>query len=375
MKKSILLVLFALLMIMTLALSACQPQVVEKIVEKTVEVEKIVQQTVQVEKVVQQTVQVEKTVMVQVTAEPSKYKLAVILPGVITDADYNTLGYLAGLAVQKDMGIQMAYSESVPVPDVDRVMREYIDQGYNIIFAHGGQFKPQTVALAKLFPDLTFICEGDAEDPAAPANYWQIDRNFQDTYYVMGYTAGRTTKTGKIGYIAGLTMPFTSQEVHAIQQALADNKLNAELKTVWTGDFNDPTKARQVADTMISENVDVIMGSLNLGMFGIFEAAKAYQGANKPILVTAKYTDKTAFAPNNYITSSLYDFSGPLKNIVQKTIEGTKGGYYPMTFGDGFSVQLPAKNVSPEIAADISKVVEDIKSGKIVVAKDATPIK
>jgi len=311
---------------------------------------------------------------VQVTPEPSKYKLAVILPGVITDADYNTLGYLAGLAVQKDLGIQMAYSESVPVPDVDRVMREYIDQGYNIIFAHGGQFKPQTVELAKAFPDLTFICEGDAEDPAAPANYWQIDRNFQVTYYVMGYIAGRVTKTGKIGYIAGLTMPFTYQEVHAIQQALKDNNLTAELKTVWAGDFNDPTKARQVADTMISENVDVIMGSLNLGMFGIFEASKAHQGTD-PILVTAKYTDKTSFAPKNYITSSLYDFSKPLENIIKKTMEGTKGGYYPMTYGDGFSIQTPAKNVSPEIAADINKIVEDIKNGKIVVVKDATEIK
>jgi basic membrane protein A len=360
MKKRICAALFVLLVISTMALSACQPQVIEK----TVEVEKIVEKTVEVEKIVE----------VQVTPLPSKYKLAIVLPGVITDADYNTLGYLAGLAVQKDMGIQMAYSESVPVPDVDRVMREYIDQGFNIIFAHGGQFKPQTIELAKQFPELTFICEGDAEDPAAPPNYWQIDRNFQVSYYVMGYIAGRTTQTGKIGYIAGLTMPFTYQEVHAIQQALTDNNLKAELKMVWAGDFNDPTKARQVADTMIAENVDVIMGSLNLGMFGIFEAAKANQGAN-PILVTAKYTDKTSFAPKNYITSSLYDFAGPLKNIIQKTIDGTPGGYYPMTYGDGFSIQTPAKNVSPEIAADIDKLVEDIKSGKVVVVRDSTEIK
>jgi basic membrane protein A len=366
MKKSFIAVIMALLAVSTLALAACQPQVIRE----TVQVE--VERTVEVVSTVE--VEVEKTVMVQVTPEPSKYKLAVILPGVITDADYNTLGYLSGMAVQKDMGIEWAYSESVPVPDVDRVMREYIDQGYNIIFAHGGQFKPAVVELAKAFPDLTFICEGDAEDPEAPANYWQIDRNFHVTYYVMGYIAGRTTQTGKIGYIAGLTMPFTYQEVHAIQQALTDHDLDVELKTIWAGDFNDPTKARQVADTMIAENVDVIMGSLNLGMFGIFEAAKAAQGA-APVLVTAKYTDKTTFAPANYITSSLYDFAGPLKNIIQKTMEGTTGGYYPMTYGDGFSIQTPVRNVPEDVAADIEALVEDIKSGKITVVKDATEIK
>jgi basic membrane protein A len=190
----------------------------------------------------------------------------------------------------------------------------------------------------------------------------------------MGYIAARVTKTGKIGYLAGLKMPFTYQELHAVEQAIKDNNLKVEVKKVWTGDFNDPTKARQVADTMISENVDVIMGSLNLGMFGVFEAAKAAKGAN-PVLVTAKYTDKTSFAPANYLTSSLYDFAGPLKNMVLKAQEGVMGGYYPLTYGDGFSIQTPVKNVSPEIAADVQKLVDDIKSGKITVVKDSTEIK
>ena len=58
------------------------------------------------------------------TPAETKLKLAAIFPGVISDSDYNTLGYLGAEAVQKDMGVEMAYSESVPVPDIDRVMRE-----------------------------------------------------------------------------------------------------------------------------------------------------------------------------------------------------------------------------------------------------------
>lgn len=57
------------------------------------------------------------------------YKLAAIFPGVITDADYNTLAYEGIVALKEATGIETAYSESVPVPDVDRVMREYIDAG------------------------------------------------------------------------------------------------------------------------------------------------------------------------------------------------------------------------------------------------------
>jgi basic membrane protein A len=260
----------------------------------------------------------------------------------------------------------------VAVPDVDRVMREYVDLKYNVIWTHGGQFVNQTVELAKQFPDVTFIAEGDAPVKDPPANLWFITRNFHVGFYAVGAAAAMASKTGKIGYICGQTLPFSYAEVHAIQQALKDQNLNVELKTVWAGDFNDPTKARQVADAMIADGVDVIIGSLNLGMFGVFEAVKA---SSKPVLVTAKYSDKTSFAPKNYITALLYDFSGPLKEILQKVQKGEKGGVYPLGFATGVSLQSPLKNVPPEMQGKVDAIIKDIKDGKIQVANDITPIK
>jgi basic membrane protein A len=307
------------------------------------------------------------------TAPPPKvYKLAAIFPGVITDADYNTLGYIAATAVQSDMGIKMAYSESVAVPDVERVMREYIDAGFNIIWTHGGQFISQTKGLAKQFPNVVFIGETDAPEAEAPENLWVIDRNFQTGFYALGVLAAKQTKSGKIGYLGGQTLGFSYAEVRAIQQAMKDVGSTATLKTVWAGDFNDPTKARQIADAMIAEGIDVIIGSLNLGMFGLFEAVKAGSGT---VLVTAKYTDKSLYAPKNCITSLLYDFAGPLKEIVSKIQGGQKGGYYPLGFATGVKLQLPLKNVGDDVNKAAAQAIEDVKSGKIQVVKDNTPIK
>ena len=87
--------------------------------------------------------------------EPAmSYKMAAIFPGTITDADYNTLGYIGLTSVGTDLGIPVAYSENVAVPDVDGVMREYLDDDFNIIFTHGGQFVSQTKELAAEFPDV-----------------------------------------------------------------------------------------------------------------------------------------------------------------------------------------------------------------------------
>lgn len=303
-------------------------------------------------------------------AQKESLKLAALFPGVITDADYNTLGYLAINAVQADLGVETVYSENVAVPDVEGVMREYIDAGANIIFTHGGQFISQTATLAQEFPDIHFIAESDAPAEDPPPNLWVIDRNFQVGFYPIGIIAAKASKTGKIGYLGGLTLPFSYAEVHAMEQAIADLGLEVELKPVWTGDFNDPTKARQLAEAMMAEDIDVIVGSLNLGMFGLFEAVKAN---SNNVLVTAKYTDKTEFAPDNYITSVLYDFAGPLKDIVQKIQSGENGGYYPLGFDTGVSIQ-PLKNTSPDLNNEIEQVLKDLQDGTIQVNVDTTPI-
>lgn len=306
-------------------------------------------------------------------AETTKeYKLAAIFPGVITDNDYNTLAYVGMTEAQKTLGIEAVYSESVPVPDVDRVMREYIDAGYNIIWTHGGQFITQTVELAKVFPDVIFIAEGDAPVTDAPANLWFIDRNFNVGFYGIGAAAALATETGKIAYLGGQALPFSYQEVHAIEQAIADLGVDVELIPVWTADFNDPAKTRQLADALIADGVDVIMGSVNLGMVGVFEAAKAT--TDRKILITAKYSDKTSFGPDNYMTALLYDFSDPLVQIITKIKAGETGGYYPLGFDTGVKLQLPLQNVPEEVSAQVEEITQKVISGEIVVVKDSTEV-
>lgn len=354
MKKSIL-VLLSVLLVLTMALSACQQAT-----------------PVATEAAPAASDATEAPAAATEVTPAKEYKMAAIFPGVITDADYNTLAYIGVSEVTKSTGIESTYSESVAVPDVDRVMREYIDLGYNIIWTHGGQFVNQTVELAKAFPDVIFIAEGDAAVAEPPANLWFIDRNFQVGYYGIGTAAALATKTNKIAYLGGQALPFSYQEVHAIQQALADLGSDVELIYVWTGDFNDPTKARQTADALIGQGVDVIMSSLNLGVYGVFEAAKAV--ADKQILVTVKYTDKTSYAPANYVTSVIYDFAGPLQDIIMRIYAGETGGYYPLGFDTGVKVQLPLKNVDPAVQTQVEETVQKVIDGSIVVVEDSTEI-
>ena len=213
--------------------------------------------------------------------------------------------------------------------------------GNTVVWTHGSQFYDATVKVAKESPDVVFIAEQDTQPADVPDNVSVLDRNFQLAFYPLGVLAGATTKSGKIAYLGGATLPFSYSEVHAVQQALADSGSSATLSPVWTGDFNDPTKSQQFASQLIAGGNDVVLGSLNLGMVGAFEAAKSEGDGS--VLMTAKYTDKSDLAPDNYLTSVIYDFSVMLDEILTKVQDGTTGGYLGMDYDKGISLQEPAE--------------------------------
>ena len=301
----------------------------------------------------------------------SALKVAGLFSGATTDADYNSLGLLALQAAEKDQGVKTAFSESVKVPDTERVMKEYLAEGYNVIWTHGSQFFEATAKLAKQNPDVTFIGEFDDKPKEAIPNVWVIDRNFHVAFYPIGILAGATTKSGKIAYLGGLSLPFSYSEVHAMRQALKDTGSPATINPVWTGDFNDPAKAQQITSQLLDQGNDVIVGSLNLGMIGAFQAIK---GEPAGVVVTAKYTDKSQFDPTHYATSAVYDFAKPLNDLLAKIADGTRSGYYPLGFDTGVSIPAP-KNVDPAVVQLVEQAVADIKSGKVTVVKDLSPIK
>jgi basic membrane protein A len=338
-----------MLLIITMSMSACQPSAVQIPV-------------------------VQQAVTPSVTTPASNWKFVAIFPGVVTDADYNTLGYMGINEVSRELNIETAYEESVIVSQVDSILREYISDGYNIMWAHGGQYVNSMVDLATHFPEIIFIAEGDEPVLNPPDNLWFIDRNFEAGFYLIGAIAALSTRTGKIGYLGGELLPFTYAEVHAAKQAIQDLGLEdeVELIPVWVGDFNDPMKASELTGDLIDQDVDFIMGSLNLGMFGAFEAVKA---APYPrVLITAKYMDKSGFAPDNYVTSLLYDFTTPLKDIMQQILAGESGGYYSLDFETGKSLQLPLLNLEPSVEVKVITLRDQVMDGTIQVLQDMTPL-
>lgn len=293
-------------------------------------------------------------------------KVAGLFSGPVTDADMNALGLQALQAAEEEAGVEIAYAESVPVPDIEGKLRQYVSAGFGVVWTHGSQFYDATVEVAKDHPDVNFIAEFDGVPENQPENVWVIDRNFHTVFYPLGVLASHLTETGKVGYLGGLSLPFSYAEAHALRQGIKDSGEQAALKAVWTGDFNDTVKATQFTSQLLSGGNDVIITSLNLGVMGSFEAMKNSDSAAGQNWITVKYTDKSSNDPDHYAATVLYDFSKPITDILERIEDGERSGIYVMTFGKGADVSVGG-NVPPAAKKAAEKAVRDVESGAVKV--------
>ncbi len=293
-------------------------------------------------------------------AAEGKPRLAMILSGTVQDADFNTVGYLGMLEVQKQHGIEVAYSENVSAADWERVAREYINSGHRIILFHGGQFVAVTRKLAPLFPDVIFIMQGTAPIPDLPANIWNLGSKTFRGFYALGVLAALSTKTNKIGYIAGIRLPVFIAAINSVQLAIKEYNPKVQLVYTFTGDQNDPTKARQAAEAQIDGGVDFIIIQVNFGTYGVLEAAQA---AKVPVLVSGFTTDKFSLAPKVVTTSLLTDYRKPYVEIVGRILRGERGGYYEFKPGTGIDL-APIHNIPSDVAAKVAGAFRELVAGK-----------
>jgi basic membrane protein A len=287
-------------------------------------------------------------------------KMGMIMPGTIQDSDFNALGYVALQEIQKRFGVAVSHSEQVAVADAERVAREYLGSGHTIIAFHGAQYLTMVQKLAQQFPHASFVIVSQGR--SFPPNVWNITRRFHEGFYPLGVLAARVTKSHRIGYISGIRLPDFISSLNAAYEAVKQYNPKAQFVYAFTGDQNDPVKARQAAEAQIGGGTDVIISALNLGVLGVVEAARA---AKSPVHVTSFYTDKASMAPQVFLTSLVLDFSTPYLAIVENILKGNRGGNFDMRPGHGMEL-APIANASADVVREVQGVFQDVVRGKPV---------
>ena len=203
-------------------------------------------------------------------------------------------------------------------------LNEAVGDGNTVIWTHGSQFYDATAKVATENPDVNFIAEYDGVPKDQPANVWTIDRQFHLGFYGMGVFASKLSKTGKVATSAACRC--RSRSPRSTRCSRRSPTPAPAPRSSRSGPVTSTTPPRPSSSRtqLLGQGADVIVGSLNEGATGTFQAFEGKPEGSG--WVTAKYTDKSAAAGSHYAGSLEYDFIKPLADVLAKIKSGTRTG-------------------------------------------------
>jgi basic membrane protein A len=298
-------------------------------------------------------------------AEADALKIAMILPGPISDNDWNSVGYNGLRAAAVALGAEVSYSENVTDADSERVLRDYATRGYELIFAHSFSFGDATLDVAKDFPKTIFMA-GTARELAPNVGTYS-NPDYQGAY-LAGMLGAGASKSKTIGWVGGMPAPNMLANLHAYEAGAKAMAPNAKVLHTFIGSWFDPPKAKEAAIAQVERGADV----LSAQGVGVIDAAIA-----KNVFALGAMTDQNHLGPKVVLTSVTWDL-GPLVTAVGKAVEDKTWKSANWSFGipEG-SVKFADfhgldAGVSPEVLKAVEAKFEAIKSGAFTVPLDTS---
>ncbi len=297
-----------------------------------------------------------------VPAVADDFKVAIVLPGVITDKSFNQSGYEGVKSAAEALDLNFAYSEKTAQPDQPEALSDYARRGYDLVIGHGGEFQESVARVANRFPDTQFLVVNGTEPGG---NISTLSFNMPEVGYVMGYVAGKASETGKGGYIGAQKLKFYVQLGEGFEKGFLAANPDGQVFTAWTNDWDDVAKGKEAALNLISQGADVIFPSMDNAVVGSLQGVRE---AGK--MGIGIYYDAISDWPETVIQSAIFDTPSALKDVI--TIaknEGLTGSAY--VFGlehpDAARIGTYGDQVSEEVQDETAVVIEQLVSGELTV--------
>ncbi|MSQ65939.1 MAG: BMP family ABC transporter substrate-binding protein [Limnohabitans sp.] len=161
--------------------------------------------------------------------------------------------------------------------DAERVIRDMAQQGYGLIFTPSFGYMEPTMKVAAEFPQVKFE---SITGYKTAANVATANARYYEGRFLAGIAAGRVSKTGIAGYVAGFPIPEVIQGINAFTLGMQSVNPKAQVKLIWINAWFDPVREREAAMTMMNQKADVL----------------AFHTASDAVMVAAQERGKMAIA-------------------------------------------------------------------------------
>jgi basic membrane protein A len=282
-------------------------------------------------------------------ATEDAFKVAFVYVAPIGDLGWTWAHDQARLELEEQTGVETAFIESVPEgPDSERVIRDFAQKGYNLVFTTSFGFMDPTVNVATEFPDVQFVHISGYKTAANASNVFGA---MEEARYLSGMVAGAATESNMLGFVAAFPIPEVIRGINAFALGARSVNPDAVVKVVWTNTWFGPPQEKEAADALLAAGADVIAQHQDTT-----EPQKA--AADAGALSIGYDSDMRAFVGDTVLTSPVWNWAPKYISIVEEVMAGTYQGdesYYGH-MSDGI---VDIAELSPLVSAETKQLVEE----------------
>ncbi len=291
--------------------------------------------------------------------------------GGVNDQSFNQSAWEGLKEAEKDYGAKVKYLESQQESNYGPNLDRMTDEDHDIIWGVGFMMGDAILDAATKNPDQMYAIVDNAYE-TTPENLIGVVFREEEPSFLCGYLAAKSTKTGKVGFVGGISIPvihhFEFGYKAGVAYANKETGSNVEVLTQYAESFSDDAKGKAIATTMYTNGADIVFHAAgNVGQ-GVIEAAKEM---NKFAIGVDR--DQADLAPDNVMTSALKLVGKAMYLVSQDIKDGKKIGGTTISYGITEGAAGIADNASTQklVAKDVldatAKISDKIKSGEIKV--------
>src|ERR671917_1008347 len=127
-------------------------------------------------------------------------RIALVTDALFSDAGWGAAAFNAAKQLETNYGHNVMCVDNIAIYDIETTLRQYSQDGYNLIIAHGFQWGDPAVRVGAEFPDTKYIVFTGLVNSSNVASIFPMQ---QEATFLLGALAAMMTQTGAIGYVGG----------------------------------------------------------------------------------------------------------------------------------------------------------------------------
>lgn len=298
--------------------------------------------------------------------EEQPLKMAMVTDvGGINDQSFNESAWEGHTKAEGELGFKVSYVESQQDADYQSNLETLLDDGNDLIWGIGFMMADAIIEAAEKNPDQKYAIIDSAYENT-PENLVGVVFKAEEASYLVGYIAGKMTKTNKVGFVGGMDFPVIHGFHYGFMAGVKHANPDAEILVQYADSFTDSALGKAIANQMYQNGADIVFHAAGGVGDGVIAAA-AEQGK----FAIGVDRDQNYLAPDNVITSAMKRVDNGIFNVAKALSEDNFPGGETVSYGlkeGGVGIAPTSdKHVPAEILSEVEQLEKDIIAGKIVV--------